>query len=276
MRNFKQIFITAILIIASTAIYAQKLVILHTNDTHSQITPQEVGDAKGLGGFERRERYINSIRAENPNVLLLDAGDFSQGTPYFTLFKGDVEIELLNAMQYDAVCLGNHEFDNGEKELARRIKNANFSFVCANYSFEGGPLEGLVKPYTIVKKGGKKIGIIGVLTNLKGLVSKNNSQSVKYNHPYKIINSIALELKNKEKCDLVILLTHCGFNRGNEQNPTDDLLAKNSENIDIIIGGHSHTFIKDKAVYKNKLGKDVIVVQAGEKGVQVGRLDVEF
>ena len=129
---------------------AQDLVILHTNDTHSQITPQVTGEGKGLGGYERREAYINQVRKEHKskNVLLLDGGDFSQGSPYFSLFKGDVEIELMNALGYDAVCLGNHEFDNGQKELARRIGNANFDFLSANYDFSKGPLNGLVKPYS--------------------------------------------------------------------------------------------------------------------------------
>lgn len=274
----RKIQLVIILLLATLCLNAQELVILHTNDTHSQITPQTTGAGKGLGGYERREQYINKVRAENKNVILLDAGDFSQGTPYFTIFKGDVEIELMNALGYDAVCLGNHEFDNGQQELARRIDNAKFPFVCANYDFKAGesPLAGKVKPYTIIEREGKKIGIIGVLTTLKGLVSPKNTEGIKYEHPYKIINTLALELKKREKCDLVILLTHVGYDHGREQSPSDDMLAANSENIDIIIGGHSHTYIKKPAVIKNKLGKNVIVVTAGEKGENVGRLDIKF
>jgi 5'-nucleotidase len=274
----KKIQLIIILLLATLCMSAQELVILHTNDTHSQITPQTTGAGKNLSGYERREQYINKVRAENKNVILLDAGDFSQGTPYFTIFKGDVEIELMNTLGYDAVCLGNHEFDNGQKELARRIDNAKFPFVCANYDFETGksPLAGKVQPYTIIERAGKKIGVIGVLLTLKGLVSPKNAEGIKYEHPYKIINNLALELKNNEKCDLVILLTHVGYDHGREQSPSDDMLAANSENVDIIIGGHSHTYIKKPAVIKNKLGKNVIVVTAGEKGENVGRLDINF
>jgi 5'-nucleotidase len=260
----------------SSSSYAQKLVILHTNDSHSQITPQTAGNKKGWGGYERRENYINQVRAENENVLLLDAGDFSQGSPYFTIFKGKVEVELLNALKYDAVCPGNHEFDNGKDQLAEILQDAEFDVVCANLNFEGTSLEKIVKPYTIIEKCGKKIGIIGATVNLRGLVNPRNVEGVKWEHPYKIINNIALKLKNEEKCDLIILLSHIGYDHGKEQNPSDDMIAKNSENIDIIIGGHSHTYIKEMAVYKNKLGRDVVVVTANEKGNYVGRLDIEF
>ncbi|MEG0890878.1 MAG: metallophosphoesterase [Bacteroidales bacterium] len=270
--------IIVLLVAFSINTNAQELVILHTNDTHSQITPQTAGNGKGLGGYERREAYIKSVRASNKNVILLDAGDFSQGTPYFTVFKGDVEIELMNELKYDAVCIGNHEFDNGQKELARRIKDAKFPLLCANYEFnaEKSPLYNIVKPYTIIKRAGKKIGIIGVLSQLKGLVSPNNTEGIKFEHPYKIVNNLALNLKNNEKCDLIILLTHVGYDRGKEQNPSDDMIAKNSENIDLVIGGHSHTYIKKPKIVKNKLGKKVVIVTAGEKGEHVGRVDIKF
>ena len=259
-----------------TAVQGQDLIILHTNDTHSQIESFKSGVHKGLGGVERRENYINSVRKEHPNkVLLLDAGDFSQGTPYFTIFKGDVEIELMNALGYDVACLGNHEFDNGIDEIARRAKNAKFPIVCANYNFGKSPLAGVIKPYTIIKRGGRKIGIIGGIVNLAGLVSPKSLQSIKYLHPYRVFNRYARELK-KEGCELIILLTHCGHDWGNEQNPDDLKLAANTENIDIIVGGHSHTFIKKPVIIKNKAGKDVTVVQAGEKGCEIGRLDIWF
>lgn len=272
-----------ILILAAAGLFygnvaAQDLVILHTNDTHSQITPQVTGEGKGLGGYERREAYINKVRKEfgKKNVLLVDAGDFSQGSPYFSLFKGDVEIELLNALKYEVVCLGNHEFDNGQQELARRIGNAKFPVLCANYNFEESPLNGAVKPYTIVEKAGKKIGIIGLLCNIKGVVSSKYLKGAEYVHPVKIMNSLALELKNTHKCDLVIVLSHCGYYAGRENNPGDEYLAVQSENVDIIIGGHSHTKLEDKVMFKNKAGKDVMVVQDGEKGEYVGRIDLWF
>lgn len=258
------------------SLMGQDLVILHTNDSHSQITPQTAGTGKDLGGYERREQYIRKIRKEHKNVLLLDAGDFSQGSPYFTLFKGDVEIELLNALRYDAACPGNHEFDNGEAELARRLRNASFPVLCANYDLTNSPLKEELKPYAVIKKGGKRIGIIGILCPLGNLVSPKNVSGMKYEHPVRIMNRLALKLKNEEKCDLIIALTHVGYTGGTEQHPSDDMLAAASENIDIIIGGHSHTYIDQPAVIKNKLGRDVVVVTAGAKGEWVGRLDWWF
>ncbi len=276
MKRFKLLIITICAVVFGFEASAQDLVILHTNDTHSQITPQVTGEGKGLGGYERREAYINKVRKEHKNVLLLDAGDFSQGSPYFSLFKGDVEIELLNALGYDAVCLGNHEFDNGQEELARRIGNSKFDWVCANYDFTESPLNGLLKPYTIIYKGGKKIGIIGLTVNIKNVVSSKYQKGMKYLHPVKVMNKLALELKNTHKCDLIIVLSHCGFYAGSENNPGDEYLAQQSENVDIIIGGHSHTKLEDKVIFKSKLGKDVMVVQDGEKGEYVGRIDLWF
>lgn len=284
MRSFRLLF-TIALMVCSLSCNSQgqaeqgksnQLVILHTNDTHSQITPQTSGKQKGLGGYERREVYINKVRGEGKDLLLLDAGDFSQGTPYFTIFKGDVEIELMNALGYDAATLGNHEFDNGLEELARRCKNAEFDIICTNIDFTGTAMEGCTKPYAVYERGGKRIGVLGATTNLKGLVSEKNIEGIKWEHPYNILNKTALKLKNEQKCDLIILITHVGYNGGYEQNPADNMIAQNSENIDIIIGGHSHTYIKGEKVYKNKVGKDVIVVTAHESGNYVGRLDIEF
>lgn len=272
----KTLTLFAALLLGAFTVSAQDLVILHTNDTHSQIEPLSAGDYKGLGGVVRREKYISQVRAENKNVILLDAGDFSQGTPYFTLFKGDVEIELMNAMKVDAVTFGNHEFDNGMDELARRIRMANFPVLNANYKMDGTPLEGLIPPYTVIERGGKRIGVIGLSVRLTGLVSPNRLGNMKYEHPYKIVNRLARKLRNKEKCDLVILLTHCGFNGGTQQNPSDVMIAENTEGVDIIIGGHSHTFIKQPSIVESKTGKKVMVVQAGSKGEEVGRIDIWF
>ena len=271
MKNYKYIFLATAFILCNICSFAQDLVILHTNDSHSQIMPQTSGKEKNLGGYERREAYIKEAKKEYPNLLLLDAGDFSQGTPYFTLFKGDAEIELMNALGYQAAVVGNHELDNGQEELARRIKNANFPILCANYEFdEDSPLNGLLEPYTILEVNDKKIGVIGITLNLKGYVSPKLIEGMHYKQPYKLMNNLALKLKNEEQCDMVILLTHVGYDRGHEQNPSDDMLAANSENIDLIIGGHSHTHIEKPNVVKNKLGKDVTIVQAGSKG-KIGR-----
>ncbi len=278
MKNLRITLILLLAVCLSVSLNGQDLVILHTNDTHSQIVPQTSGEGAGLGGYERREAYINSVRAEmgEGKVLLLDAGDFSQGTPYFSIFKGDVEIELMNALGYDVACLGNHEFDNGQAELARRLKDADFESVCANYDFSGTPLDGVVKPYTIVERGGRKIGIIGALTDIGGIVAKNNIKGLSYINPIDTVNVLAAELKLKEKCDLVILLSHCGFYGGNPENPGDEDIAAMSENVDIIVGGHSHTKLTEKKLYKNRAGKSVTVVQDGEKGEYVGRIDIWF
>ena len=262
------------LLLGVSGLYAQDLVILHSNDTHSQIEPQTVGENKGLGGYERRENYIEKVRKEYPNVLLMDAGDYSQGTPYFTLFKGDVEIELMNALGYDVATIGNHEFDNGTAELARRVTMASFPIVCANYDFTGTALEGIIKPYTVIEKGGLKIGVIGVLTDIMSLVSPKNVKGIKYIEPYNVVNKLASKLKKKEKCDLVILLTHLGFDGGSKHAPSDDMVAAQSKDIDIIIGGHSHTYITEKKLVPNKNGKDVVIVTANEKGNYVGKLDL--
>ena len=262
------------LLLGVSGLYAQDLVILHSNDTHSQIEPQTVGENKGLGGYERRENYIEKVRKEYPNVLLMDAGDYSQGTPYFTLFKGDVEIELMNALGYDVATIGNHEFDNGTAELARRVKMASFPIVCANSDFTGTALEGIIKPYTVIEKGGLKIGVIGVLTDVMSLVSPKNVKGIKYIEPYNVVNKLASKLKKKEKCDLVILLSHLGFDGGSKHAPSDDMVAAQSKDIDIIIGGHSHTYITEKKLVPNKNGKDVVIVTVNEKGNYVGKLDL--
>ncbi len=262
------------LFLGAGSLCAQDIVILHTNDTHSQIEPQTVGANRGLGGYERRENYIEKVRKDYPNVLLMDAGDYSQGTPYFTLFKGDVEIELMNALGYDVATIGNHEFDNGTAELARRVKMASFPIVCANYNFAGTALDGVIKPYAIIEKGGIKIGVMGVLTDIMSLVSPKNVEGIKYMEPYDIVNKLARKLKSRDKCDLVILLSHLGFDNGSQHAPSDDMVAAQSKDIDIIIGGHSHTYITEKKLVPNKNGKNVVIVTANEKGNYVGKLDL--
>jgi len=255
---------------------AQKLVILHTNDTHSQIDPIRVGRANGLGGVERRLQYINSIREQygNKNVLLLDAGDYNQGTPYFTVSRGDLEVELCNALKVDVATLGNHEFDNGKEELARRLKKANHTTVTCNYDFSQTCLKGIVKPYTIVRRGGMKIGIIGTTSYLEGNVMKSHTDGLVRLDGIERVNYYANILKHKKHCDLVILLSHFGFDGGNYEKPSDVLMAQNSRDIDIIIGGHSHTFIKEAREVENANGIIVPVVQAGSQGAVIGRMDI--
>ncbi len=254
---------------------AQDLVILHTNDTHSQIEPIRIGLGKGLGGVHRRAEYFQKVKRENKNVLILDAGDFNQGTPYFTLFHGDMELELMNALGYEAVTLGNHEFDNGEEDLARRLSKARFKILCANYDFTGTPLEKYVKPYIVIREAGKKIGIFGLTTDLTSLVAGYNIAGMKYRDAFTVADETASFLKNQMKCDLVIALTHIGY-RGRDGQLSDYSLAKASRDIDIVIGGHSHTFLQSEVLVENLEGKNVIVVTSGALGEYVGRLDITF
>ena len=275
--KYGRVTITLISILFSINLYSQDLVILHTNDTHSNIEPVASGKNKGLGGVQRRANYIQSLRDSVQNILLLDAGDYNQGTPYFTLFKGEAEVMLYNAMGYDAVCLGNHEFDNGEKQLAERLAKAKYPTVCSNYDFSGSPLKDIIKPYVIIEKGGKRIGVLGLLLNLNGYVSESARSGVKYLDVLKIANKTARFLKNKKDCDIVIALTHLGYeHEEGSLSPSDTDLASNSTNIDIIVGGHTHTFLKSPVVVKNRAGKGVLVTQMGTAGVFVGRIDLYF
>ncbi len=255
---------------------AQDLVILHTNDVHSQLTPQLIGKNKGLSGYERREAYIKEVVKKHgkENVLILDGGDFSMGSSHFAVYKGDVEIELMNVLGYDAVCVGNHELDRGQEELAHRFSNAKFEVLCANFDFTESPLKGLVKPYTIVQKGGKKIAIIGLMLNMRSFSLNKNTKNLTYMNATDVLNRLAKELKEEQKCDLVIALSHCGLYTGREGNPSDEQIAPLTEHVDIIVGGHSHTYMEEMLTVKNKVGKDVIIVQDGAMGEYIGRLDL--
>lgn len=274
------VLVFVLIVVCSKTVGAQDLVILHTNDVHSQITPQIlprlIGDGQGLGGYERREAYINEVVKKHgkKNVLILDGGDFSMGSSHYAIHRGDVEIELFNVLGYDAVCLGNHEFDRGHEELAHRLGNAKFDVLCANYDFSQSPVGPLVKPYTIVKKGGKKIGIIGLIIDMKNMSMRGNNHNSLFLNPTDVLNRLALELKATHKCDLVIALSHCGLHTGRPNNPSDEMIAAASENVDIIVGGHTHTYMKEMLSVKNKQGKDVLIVQAGANGEYVGRLDL--
>ncbi|MCI1779482.1 MAG: metallophosphoesterase [Bacteroidales bacterium] len=265
----------AVLVFLSGGAGAQDLVILHTNDIHSHMDTITGGKYSGCGGIARRETFIDSVRNVHNNVLLLDAGDFVEGTPYFNIFKGRSDVDVMNAMGYDVACLGNHEFNCGEKGLATIVNRSRFDVVCANYDFSDTPLsKSAIRPYVIVNKGKYRIGVIGILTRLKGLVDDKNIEGLKYLLPYDLINAYATFLKNERGCDLVILLTHVGFSGGDENNPTDDILASHSRNVDIIIGGHSHTFINHPAYIKNESKKEVLVITAGAYGTGIGELDL--
>lgn len=270
----KLIIIFSALTLAAAA-YAQELTIIHFNDTHSHIDPIRSGKNTGLGGVVEQALYIDSVRqAEGKNnVLLLHAGDFSQGTSYFTELHGNIEIDVLNACKYDATCLGNHEFDNGIDELARRLSNLKVPVLCANYDFAGTPLAKHVKPFVVVKKAGLKIGIIGLLTDVTSVVDSEIAAVLKYQNPVEITNKYAAYLKEVKKCDLVICLTHLGYD---EEPYTDQMLAPKTKNVDIIVGGHSHTKLKEADRVKNLDGKDVIIVQDWKWGLKAGNLKVNF
>jgi 5'-nucleotidase len=259
-------------------VFAQKtLTLLHTNDVHSRIEPVSPESANqrsaGKGGFLRVAAYIGQVKKETPDVLVFDCGDFSQGTPYYNLFKGDVEIQLMNAIGYDAGTIGNHEFDFGLDNMARLFNMANFPIVCANYDVKGTVLEKLVKPYIIIKRNGFKIGVLGLGTKLSGMVQSFNYEGVLYMDPYEAANKAAAALK-KKGCDLVVCLSHLGFQGGAKDPVCDVELAKNTRNIDIILGGHSHTFIEEPVIHKNQEGKDVYITQMGNSGIFVGRVDI--
>ena len=226
----------------------QPLVIMHTNDTHSQIDPYSYKKDVNVGGFLRREAAIREVRAENPYTLLLDAGDFSQGTPYFNFFKGYMEVHLMNAMHYDAATLGNHEFDNGSAALAARLKTAKFPVVCANYQFANKKLAKVIKPYVIIERGGHKIGIFGLGVNLDGYTAPQTAREVTYLDPVETARKMGSELK-AHNCDMIICLSHVGVDTTEKDN--DFEIARQVPEIDVIVGGHSHEELNPPVVVGN-------------------------
>ena len=256
-----------------------KLTILHTNDVHSRIDPfpMDGGRNQGLGGVASRAELIKKIRAEEEHVLLLDAGDIFQGTPYFNIYKGEPEIKAMTAMGYDACTIGNHDFDAGMDNLATQLtRNANFPMLVSNYDFSGTEMENKTIPYKIFRKGKLKIGVFGVGIELQGLVPENLYKQTKYLDPVQKANELADRLKKREDCDMVICLSHLGYQYKTEKKVSDEILAKETGNIDLIIGGHTHTFLDNPVVIKNKNGNDTIVNQVGFAGIILGRLDFEF
>lgn len=256
-----------------------KLTILHTNDTHSRLEPfpMDGGRNQGLGGVAGRARLINQIRQEEEHVLLLDAGDIFQGTPYFNIYKGEPEIRAMSTLGYDACTIGNHDFDAGMENLATQLtRHANFPMLVCNYDFTGTPMEYKTQPYKIFKKGKLKIGVFGVGIEGKGLIPDNLFGATKYLDPVQKANEVAYELKKFKYCDMIICLSHLGNQYKGNDMVSDEVLAKQSENIDLIIGGHTHTFLNEPLVYKNKMGSDVVVNQVGFAGIILGRLDFEF
>ncbi len=252
------------------------LTVLHTNDVHSYIDPFPADHPRNanMGGVARRAALIEMVRKENPNVLLLDAGDIFQGTPYFNYYGGELEFKLMSMMQYDASAIGNHDFDNGVDGLRAQMPHAKFDFLCANYDFKNTVMDGLVKPFKIFNKDGIKVGVFGLGIELAGLVDKNLSKETVYNEPLEIAQDMVRILKKEQKCDIVICLSHLGYKYKEEPNKISDVkLAELTQDIDLIIGGHTHTFLDKPSVIKNKVGQDVLVNQVGCYGINVGRVD---
>ena len=252
-----------------------KITILYTNDVHSRIESFPINDPKypGLGGFAPRAKLISQIRSEEKNVVLLDAGDVFQGTPYFNFYSGELEFKLMSSIGYDCMTLGNHDFDLGIDNIVKQMQHANFNIINCNYNLENTSLKNKIKPYRVIIKDGIRIGILGVGIELAGLVPENLFQETIHQNPVEKANEIARLLKHDEKCDFIICLSHLGYTSDNKK-PNDQLLASETENIDIIIGGHTHTFLDQPVFFENKKHKKVMVTQVGWAGVWLGRIDV--
>jgi|SRR5690554_162754 len=253
------------------------ITILHTNDTHSHIDPFEASHPRNpnMGGVARRAALVEQIRRENPNTLLLDAGDIFQGTPYFNYYGGELEFKLMSMMKYDAATLGNHEFDNGLEGFLAPIPNANFDFINSNYDFSNTILDGFIKKHKMFNLDGIKIGIFGLGIELEGLVSKSHYKETQYLDPIEIAQEMTRFLKEEQKCDLVVCLSHLGY-RYNNDKISDLVLASKTKNIDLIIGGHTHTFLNKPTIVSNIEDKSVIVNQVGCYGINLGRIDFYF
>ncbi len=261
---------------AETIANTDTLTILHTNDVHSRLEPFPMDGSKnaGLGGVAARSEIIKQIRAETNNVLLLDAGDIFQGTPYFNIYKGEPEIKAMSMMQYDATTMGNHDFDAGIDNFATQLQHATFSVILSNYDFTGTAMEGKSIPYEIIKKGNIKVGILGIGIELQGLVPENLYGKTIYQNPIEKANETAAILK-KQGCDMIICLSHLG-DKYEDNKVSDEVLAKECYDIDLIIGGHTHRFFAEPKKYTNKKGGDTLVNQVGWSGMQLGRLDYNF
>jgi 5'-nucleotidase len=255
----------------------QALCIVHTNDVHSRLDPFPMDGSKyqGMGGVLAREKMIRDLRKKNDHVLLLDAGDIFQGTPYFNVFKGEPEMKIMSMLGYEAATLGNHDFDNGIDGLVNQMRYANFPFVNCNYDVAHTALENQVVPYTIIRKGKIKVGILGVGIELQGLVPDRLFGGIQYHDPIQAANETAYQLKKNKRCDYVICLSHLGFEY-KDNKVSDIVLAKESECIDLIIGGHTHTFLNEPHKVKNRNNQEVVINQVGWAGLFLGRINIYF
>ena len=276
----KRIILIALAIIAAIGIQAKdpvKITILHTNDTHSCILPlnKNLADTMvaGRGGFLRRIAMLKEERAKDPDLLLFDSGDFSQGSSYYSLFKGDVEVGLMNQMHYDAGTIGNHEFDFGLDNMTRLFKNLNFPIVCSNYDFADTELKDIVKPYIVLNKKGVRIGVFALCPPLEGLVVTSNYGPLTFLDPVEVTEKMVTILKKREKCDAVICLSHLGWK--SKEYP-DNQLIENVTGVDLVLGGHSHTYLQQLEYVNDKAGHPVPVDQNGKHGIYIGKLQLTF
>ncbi len=263
----------------NTSIKTSKITILHTNDVHSHIDAFTAEDGRNAnkGGIARRASLIESFKNENPNTLLFDAGDIFQGTPYFNYYGGELEFKLMSQLKYDAATIGNHDFDNSIEGLYAQLPHAKFEFLSANYDFSNTIMNTHVKPYKIFKKGGIKIGVFGLGIELNGLVDPKMFKETKYLNPIEITQDMTRILKEEQKCDLIICLSHLGYQyKNNDQKISDLKLAALTKNIDLIIGGHTHTFLPKPTIVKNSEGKNMLVNQVGCYGLYLGKIDFYF
>jgi 5'-nucleotidase len=253
----------------------EKLTILHTNDTHSRIDPFDSGEFKGLGGVASRKTLIDKVRADEKNILLLDAGDIFQGTPYFNMYNGELEMKAMTYLGYDAATIGNHDFDNGTENLATQMKHAMFPFVVSNYQVQNSALQTKIAPYIVFNKGKIKVGVFGLGIELDGLVSKKNYGEIIYDDPIESAKKTVQILKFDEKCDIIICLSHLGYSY-KEKKVSDLVLAQEVDHLDVILGGHTHTFLDCPKLVQKAENKFIIVNQVGWGGVTLGRLDIYF
>lgn len=251
------------------------ITILHTNDTHSQIDPLPPNDRNaGKGGVARRATLVKRIRQENPNTLLVDAGDVFQGTPYFNFYRGEVEYKAMSAIGYDVGTLGNHEFDNGVDALAAALKFANFEIVSANYDVKGTVLESRVKPYVVKKLGGIRVGLFGLGISPVALITPANFKGITYNDPVVVARDVVKTLREKERCALVVAMSHLGYHENGQRG--DSLVASQVDGIDFIAGGHTHTFMERPVKTKQPCGAETLIFQVGKSGINLGRVDFTF
>ena len=280
MRQIAFILIGAVVLLQPLAAQQTKeLDILHTSDTHSRIEPvdpQSADKLAGLGGVVRRLGFIKQFRREHPAMLLFDCGDFSQGTPYYNFFRGELEVEMMNLMGYDAMTIGNHEFDFGLENMARLYRMARFPVVCANYDVAGTVLEGLVKPYVVLEREGLRIGVFGLSPRLEGLVQASRCEGVVYKDPVAAAQAVVDTLRGAERCDVVICLSHLGLLGVDSEVPGDEVLLSATRGIDLLLGGHTHTFLEQPAWLPDADGKQVPVMHTGKNGAYVGQLKMRL